>query len=39
MRKAYNDIAEYALEYCLLDEEGDFLRGSDFTFAEDSTES
>lgn len=32
-------ITEYALEYCLLDEEGEFLRGSDFTFAEDSTES
>lgn len=27
-------VNEYALEYCVTDEEGEFIEGSDFTFAE-----
>lgn len=29
------DIEEYALEYCECDEDGEFLSGSDFEFAEE----
>lgn len=31
------EICEYALEYCELDEEGEFENGSDFDFAADAT--
>lgn len=33
----YN-IEEYALEYCECDEDGEFIQGSDFDFAEEESE-
>ena len=35
LREAY-DVTEYALEYCTVDEDGDFVDGSDYDMAEEA---